>query len=72
MPSTLYNYILIWNSSLSLTSLRRRKKKRKEKKDQEYRLSPKFAQEKKKSDLICVGHPSDNELYLTGAEFTSV
>lgn len=44
--------------------------KKKKKNDQEYRFSPKFAQ--KKSDLICVGHPSHNELYLTTTQFMSV
>lgn len=46
---------------------RRRRRRRRIK---ESRFSPKFAE--KKSDLICVGHPSHNEVYLTTAQFTSV
>lgn len=45
------------------------KEKKQQKNNQAYRLCLKFAQEK--SDLICVGHLSHNELYLT-AQFTSV
>lgn len=52
-------------------------RERTEEEEEEARSGIQFQSEvcsgkKKKSDLICVGHQSHNELYLTTAEFTSV